>query len=96
MPFLNHWMECLLRGPGDQIEFGWEGGPFTHIQIRVFSGWSPLVGYLNIIVEASNGSVFWTLPADLDPSLSHSVYVESAQGGVPSEQCWDYATLDVE
>ena len=88
----------LSGEPGDEIVIQWEGGPFEDIQIRVFSGWGS-ENYLNIVVPAgigSDGSYSWILPADLDPSLDYHVYVESAQGGVPTEQCWDYAPIDVQ
>jgi hypothetical protein len=88
----------LSGEPGDEIVIQWQGGPFEDIQIRVFSGWGS-ENYLNTVVYAgvgSDGSYIWTLPADLDPSLDYHVYVESAQGGVPTEQCWDYAPIDVQ
>ena len=81
--------------PGDEIVIEWQGGPLDEIQIRVFSGWGS-VNYLNTIVLAGGGSYTWELPAGLDPSLDYHVYVESAQGGVPTEECWDYEPIDVQ
>ena len=86
----------LSGQPGDEIEILWDGGPFDEIQIRVFSGWSPLVDYVNTIVPASDGSYTWELPANLDPNLDYHVYVESAHAGVPNEECWNYAVIDVQ
>ena len=89
----------LSAEPGNDLEIVWEGGPFDEVQVRIFSGWSPNVGYVNTIVDVSNGngdgSFIWELPAGLDPSLDYHVYLESSQGGVPNEECWRYATIDV-
>jgi hypothetical protein len=89
----------LSAAPGDDLEIVWEGGPFDEVQVRIFSGWSPLVGYVNTLVDVSNGngdgSFIWELPAGLDPSLDYHVYLESSQGGVPNEECWTYADIDV-
>lgn len=85
----------LSGEPGDEIVIEWQGGPLDQLQIRVFSGWGA-VDYHNTIVPAGSGSYTWELPIDLDPSLDYHVYVESAHGGVPNEECWDYEPIDVQ
>jgi hypothetical protein len=88
----------LSGQPGDQIDITWDVavGQVDQIQIRVYSGWSPMVNYLNTIVDASDGSYTWDLPESLDPSLDHWVYIESAASGIPNEQCWRYTPISVE
>ena len=70
------------------------------VYISVFSGWNP-ASYAYTGFHLNNGEAELTLPGNLpasgsgNPPIEYHVYVESAENGVRTTECWDYEPLEV-
>ncbi len=86
----------LMAAPGGVLELVWDldGYDDGEVYLSVFSGWSPAHYYFHDVVD-NDGHHAWPVPANLDPSLDYTVYVESVVDGARSGHCWQYASLDV-
>ncbi len=86
-------VDGMEAAPGETIEIQWDEDTLytSEAYISVSSGWGAQY-YLNT-VEPNTGTFEWTLPGDLDPELEYNVYVESAENGERTVECWDYADL---
>ena len=82
--------------PGDTITASWimTGDISSQMQLRVFSGWSPVQNYHDSY-EQNTGSYSYTLPSTLDHNLTYHVYIESAENNIGTEICWRYASFEV-
>jgi hypothetical protein len=81
--------------PGETIDIRWDmtGDVSSEIEIGIFSGWGEEY-YLNTFAP-NTGRLTWDLPRDLDPDLDYDIYIESAEKGEGTQQCWQYAALEV-
>ena len=89
-------VDGLEAAPGETITIQWDENSLytSEAYIAVHSGWG--AEYYLSTVAANTGSFDWTLPADLDPELDdYTVYVESAENGARTVECWAYADLEV-
>ena len=81
--------------PGETINIEWlmTGNISEQVYLSIHSEGGQNY-YLSTIVE-NTGSFEWTLPEDLDPTLSYNIYVEDAETDDRRSTCWRYQGLDV-
>jgi hypothetical protein len=87
-------VDGMEAAPGETIEIQWDEDTLytSEAYISVHSGWGAKY-YLSTVVP-NTGSFDWTLPDDLDLDIDdYTVYVESAENGQRTMECWDYADL---
>ncbi len=89
-------IDGLVAAPGETIDIQWPLHTLytSEVYISVHSGWG--AEYYLSTIAPNNGHFAWTLPMDLDPSIDdYTIYVESAEDGERTVECWDYADLEV-
>ena len=84
---------------GDSVVIEWDENALytSEVYIAAFSGWSSADYFYNEVHD-NNGYFELELPNGLPPSdtpLEYWVYLESAENGERTTECWDYAPLEV-
>jgi len=80
--------------PGDTIDIEWTStGSHSQVYVSAFSDWGQQY-YLDEIT-ANDGAHSWTLPPDLDHRSEVHLYIESAEAGARTTECWQYQAVDV-
>jgi hypothetical protein len=83
---------------GDTLIVEWDSSTLytSEVYIAAFSGWSSADYFYNGVHD-NNGYRELELPNGLLPSdpLEYWVYLESAENGERTTECWDYAPLEV-
>jgi hypothetical protein len=64
----------------------------NQIYLAIFSGWGTRYYFYKVI--ENSGSYDW-ISGDLDPDLDYDIYLESAEFGVRTTQCWKYKSFDI-
>ena len=84
---------------GDSVEVHYDDTALytSEVYVAGFSGWSTADYFFNEI-HPNESPIVIPLPSGLPPSnpLEYWVYLESAENGVRTTECWDYAPLTVE
>ena len=93
-------LPLLATVVGDTVVVEWDASALytEEVYIAAFSGWAPADYFYNDVHD-NNGYFELQLPNGLPPSdtpLEYWVYLESAENGERTTECWDYAPLIVE
>ncbi|HJN77638.1 MAG TPA: hypothetical protein QGF58_27205 [Myxococcota bacterium] len=80
--------------PGDTIDVTWTGaGAHAEVYLSAHTNWGQ--AYHLSTVTSNDGHHSWTLPDDLDHRDELHLYVESAEHGARTTECWSYQEVDV-